>query len=52
MPKAKGRAKTVHWFVNDFETHFHNVDFDVWSRRSLKPLVDELGDKIFLLHEG
>lgn len=49
---ARKKAKEVHWYVNDFETHFHNVDFDVWSRRSLKPLVDALGESVFLLHEG
>lgn len=33
-------------------THFIVVDLDVFSRRRLTGLVEALGDKVFVLHEG
>jgi len=37
---------------DESETSFINVDLDIWSKRSLAPLVKALGSKVFLLHEG
>ena len=40
------------WNGDESETHFINVDLDIWSKRSLAPLVEAFGSKVFLLHEG
>ncbi len=34
------------------ETHFLNVDVDVWSTTSLQPLVDALGKRVFVHYAG
>ena len=40
------------WNGDDSETHFLNVDLDIWSKKSLAPLVEAFGSGVFLLHEG
>jgi hypothetical protein len=32
--------------------HFLNADLDVFSDRDLKPLIDEIGERAYLLHSG
>jgi len=39
-------AKNIH------ETHFANVDLDIYSRSNLEPLVAAMGRKILVLHVG
>ena len=34
------------------ETHFLNVDLDIYSKRDLQPLVDRLGRKVFVNYVG
>lgn len=34
------------------DTHFLNVDLDIYSRRDLQPLVDRLGRKVLVLFAG
>src|SRR5580700_2356301 len=34
------------------ETHFLNVDLDIYSRSDLQPLVDAFGNAVFVLHVG
>jgi len=46
------REKGTRWELNEAATHFLNVDLDVWSRRSLKPLVEAFGDRVSLMYEG
>jgi hypothetical protein len=36
----------------DNETHFLNVDVDVWAKWDLQPLVAALGDKVFVHYVG
>jgi hypothetical protein len=33
-------------------THYLNVDLDVWSRRSLQPMVTAMGSKVSVLYVG
>src|SRR5580704_12265725 len=35
---------------DDSTTHFLNVDLDIYSRSSLKPLVDAFGKSVMVLH--
>jgi hypothetical protein len=36
----------------DADTHFLNVDLDIYSTRDLQPLVTALGTTIIVLHVG
>jgi hypothetical protein len=38
--------------IDEEETHFMNVDLEVLSHESLAPLVQALGNRVFVLHEG
>jgi hypothetical protein len=40
------------WEQDEEETHFLNVDVDVWSRSRLEPLVDALGKRVLVHHVG
>jgi len=42
----------IHRAFDESESHLLNVDLDIWSKRSLAPLVPAFGSKVFLLHEG
>lgn len=33
-------------------THYANVDLDVWSRRSLQPMVEAMGSRVSVLYVG
>jgi hypothetical protein len=33
-------------------TEYLNVDLDIYSRSDLQPLIDALGEKVFVLHAG
>lgn len=44
--------KRAHQPLNDDETYFITVDLDIYSKRRLAPLVEELGRKVVVLHEG
>ena len=40
------------WEQDEEETHFLNVDVDVWSKSSLEPLVAAFGRKVFVHYVG
>jgi hypothetical protein len=33
-------------------THYANVDLDVWSERSLQPMVEAMGSRVSVLYVG
>ena len=36
----------------DKTTHFLNVDFDIYSKSNLEPLVAALGERVYVLYSG
>ncbi len=52
-PAPRGRPATEPFTLGDMgDIRFLNVDLDVESRTSLKPLIDDLGEDVIVLHEG
>jgi hypothetical protein len=48
----KDSKTSVNFWIKDDEARFMNVDLDVFSRRSLVPLADALGEKVSQMYVG
>jgi hypothetical protein len=46
------KKRRAHKALKDDETHFIIVDLDIFSKRRLASLVEAMGRKVLVLHEG
>jgi hypothetical protein len=51
IPSLGGKLPSMP-MARSLDTHFLNVDLDIYSKRDLRPLVDRLGHKVRVLFAG